>query len=302
MTNILETEVQSDLPIFATDKFAELVGLQIIHAKNYENQGAKLRPRLVGRLNQEIFHSPGVGTFGGFFNLQKDSVHENIKDVLNEFSSQIEGNEIAFTLPPNHIVNLYPQGQKDALLRLGGDLLFDDVNHAILIPGWSRSSLSRGNQKKLRQCHENALTFSQLNLSELDRLYEILRQNRENLGATVSMTLEQVKKSFETFPDKYFAFGVFFENQMIAGAVCLESAPDNFYVYMWGDILEFRHMSPIVFLCESLIEFAASKDFSYLDLGTSSLKGEVMPGVSRFKENLGAKGYKKTSIMLETIE
>jgi hypothetical protein len=85
---------------------------------------------------------------------------------------------------------------------------------------------------------------------------------------------------------------------MIAGAICLESAPGNFYVYMWGDILEFRQISPIVFLCESLIEFAIGRDFSYLDLGTSSLKGEIMPGVSRFKENLGAEGHKKTSLTL----
>jgi hypothetical protein len=290
--------VQSDLPIFATDKFADLTGLQIIKAKNCENHGAESRPRLVGRQNQENFDSPGVGTFGGFFNLRMEIIYEDVKEILIEFRSEIDASAITVTLPPNHIANLYPQEQKDALLRLGADLLFEEVNHAILINGWTRSSLSRGNQKKLRQCHENSLTFRLLNLNELDQLYEILRQNRENLGATVSMTLDQVKKSFETFPDKYFAFGVYFDEQMIAGAICLESAPENLYVYMWGDLLEFRQISPIVFLCDSLVEFGAEHEFAYLDLGTSSIKGELMLGVARFKENLGAIAYEKASLNL----
>ena len=286
----------TSLPIFASNAFASLTGLQIIQARSSQDIPNDIDPRLVGKWNGDCFESPGVGTFGGFYNLQKENVTEDIRKILREICQQIDNCEILLTLPSNHLDRFYPQIQAEALVQLGAKILFHETNHAISIKEWSSAWLSRGNQKKLRQCRENQLIFRQLSLAEMDELYEILRKNRENLGATVSMTLDQVRKSFLTFPEKYFAFGVYSGESMIAGAICLESAPENLYVYMWGDLLEFRQISPIVFLCESLVNFSASRDFEFLDLGTSSINGEIMPGVSRFKENLGAIGYEKSSV------
>lgn len=290
--------MHSSLPIFATKEFAELMGLQIIQAKDNQEGSNDSKPRLVGKWNDSCFESPGVGTFGGFFDLEKDGFTENISDILEELGARTDRCEISLILPSNHISQLCPEMQVEVLRELGATLLFNEKNHAISIQEWTHNRLSRGNQKKLRQCHEKGLVIKRLNLNEIDELYEILRINRENLGATVSMSLSQIRKAFETFPDKYFAFGVYFDEQMIAGAICLESAPENLYVYMWGDLLEFRQISPIVFLCNSLIEFGAENDFAYLDLGTSSIKGELMLGVARFKENLGALAYDKASIRL----
>ena len=290
----------SSLPIFATNEFAELTGLQIIQAKVNQEGTSDFRPRLVGKWNDSCFESPGVGTFGGFFGLEKDCFDKNINDILKELGASHDGRAISLTLPSNHISQLCPERQVEVLRQLGATLLFNEINHAISIHEWDRNCLSRGNQKKLRQCHEKGLVLKRLSLyeNEFDELYEILRINRENLGATVSMSISQIRKAFETFPEKYFAFGVYLDGQMVAGAICLESAPGNLYVYMWGDLLEFRKISPIVFLCDSLIEFGADHDFAYLDLGTSSIKGELMPGVARFKENLGAIAYEKASLNL----
>ena len=288
----------TSLPIFASNAFASLTGLQIIQAKRSQKIPNDIYPRLVGKWNGKCFESPGVGTFGGFYNLQKENVTEDIRKILREICQQIDNCEILLTLPPNHLARFYPQIQAEALVQLGAKILFHETNHAISIKEWSSAWLSRGNQKKLRQCRDNQLIFRQLSLAEMDELYEILRKNRENLGATVSMTLDQVRKLFLAFPEKYFAFGVYSGESMIAGAICLESAPENLYVYMWGDLLEFRHISPIVFLCDSLIRFAANNDFGFLDLGTSSTKGEIMPGVFRFKENLGAIAYEKTCLII----
>jgi hypothetical protein len=250
----------------------------------------------VGKWKGECFESPSVGTFGGFYNLTKESLTEDIRKILKVLHQEVENCQVLVTLPSNHLARFYPQIQAEALIELGAKLLFHETNHVISIKQWSSSSLSRGNQKKLRQCHENKLTFRQLALGEIEELYEILRRNRESIGAKVSMTLDQVRNSFATFPNNYFAFGVYSGESMIAGAICLESCVENLYVYMWGDLLEFRKISPIVFLCDSLIDFASHRDFEFLDLGTSSLNGELMPGVSRFKENLGAIGYEKYSL------
>ena len=284
------------LPIFATTEFANLTGLQVIQAKSDRDVHNEIDARLVGKWNGECFESPGVGTFGGFYNFQIEDITEAIQKILTELCQQFDNCEILLTLPSNHLARFYPQIQAEALVQLGAKLLFHETNHAISIKEWTRAHLSKGNQKKLRQCLENQLIFRQLGLAEIDELYEILRKNRENLGATVSMTLDQVRNSFLTFPEKYFAFGVYLDELMIAGAICLESAQENLYVYMWGDLLEFRQISPIVFLCESLVNFASLRDFEFLDLGTSSINGEIMPGVSRFKENLGAIGYEKSCL------
>ena len=286
----------SDLPIFATDKFAELAGLQIIQANRVEVSANTGDPRILGKWNGECFESPGVGTFGGFFSLNEVNVYSDIQEILMELHKEKGNCEVLVTLPSNHLTKLHPQIQVEAMVKLGAKKLFQETNHVIAVKEWANASLSRGNQKKLRQCHENQLDIKQLDLEEIAELYEILRKNRESLGATVSMTLDQVKNAFEAFPEDYFAFGVYSAGQMIAGAICLVSAPKNLYVYMWGDLLEFRKISPIVFLCEALIEFSINHDIEFLDLGTSSIKGEIMSGVARFKENLGAKGYEKHSL------
>ncbi len=286
----------SDLPIFATDKFAELAGLQIIQANRVQDLANAGGPRILGKWNDECFESPCVGTFGGFFNLNEENVYSDIQEILLELLKEKGNCKILVTLPSNHLTKLHPRVQAEAMVKLGAKELFHEINHVIAVKEWTTASLSRGNQKKLRQCNENQLDFKRLNLEEIDVLYEILRKNRESLGATVSMTLDQVRNAFETFPNYYFAFGVYSTGQMIAGAICLESAPKNLYVYMWGDLLEFRQISPIVFLCESLIDFSINQDIEFLDLGTSSIKGEIMSGVARFKENLGAEGYEKHSL------
>ncbi len=288
----------NSLPIFASTAFASLTGLQIVQSKSGLSTDNDVDPRLVGKWNGECFESPGVGTFGGFYNLTKENLIGEIQEILKQLYHEVENCGILLTLPSNHLSRFYPQLQAEALVQLGAKLLFHETNHVISIKEWSTASLSSGNQKKLRQCRENQLNFRQLGLGEIDELYEILRKNRENIGAKVSMTLDQVRKSFSTFPNSYFAFGVYSGELMIAGAICLESALENLYVYMWGDLAEFRKISPIVFLCEALIDFAAHRDFEFLDLGTSSINGIIMPGVSRFKENLGAIGHEKYSLKI----
>jgi len=288
------------IPMFATDEFAKLMGLKIVqvHPRLSGGTPATTSPRIAGTLKDRIFSSPGVGTFGGIFNLDTGDFNQGISSVIGELKSVHSVEELLILLPSDHLSDLYPETLKEILAKFGGVVEFQDLNHVIEMADWSRTLLSRGNQKKLRQCNENNFEFRMITDGELSDLYEVLCLNREGIGATISMTLGQIEDSFKNFPEKYFSFGVFSSKQLIAGAICVETAPRNLYVYMWGDDVNFRRFSPITFLCSSLIDFGSSRNFQYLDLGTSSIDGKILEGVARYKENLGANGFDKSYIRL----
>ena len=50
----------------------------------------------------------------------------------------------------------------------------------------------------------------------------------------------------------------------------------------------FRHLSPVVAMCDFLANSSRNRGMSFLDLGAAQLDGVDIPGLVRFKANLGA--------------
>jgi hypothetical protein len=256
-----------------------------------------------GYFENGSYVSPHKSTFGGFLKLDENPNEEAIfLEFVQMLRTKFKITVIKLTLPSDHIAGAQTISCNKIFLNLKQDKmetqLVSEINHSIQLNNWTIAKMSKGNRKKLRQCLENNVNTREISLKELPEAYEIMNQNRKGLGADLSITLDKLIESKKQFPDFYHVFGTFLTDKMIAAAVTVESFPTNLYVYMWADKNEYRSLSPLVSTAVSLTGFAKAKMYEFLDLGTSSINGEVLVGVRRFKLNLGAVECQKPTITM----
>jgi hypothetical protein len=207
--------------------------------------------------------------------------------------------EFEFVFPPSGFADELFEKQIGYLTDIGATLVCTDLSQGIDVDSWDMSLFSKGNRKKLRQFLEAGGQFRRAKESELPKIFEILRLNRENIGAKLSISLLQLQKSFELMPEQYSAWVVTINEKFAAVAVTVRVKQDYEYVYMWGDNLDFRNFSPTAALCEGLICEMKLLGINFLDLGISSLRGENNENLIRFKSNLGAVSTNKLTLNLQ---
>ncbi len=256
-----------------------------------------------GSLENKIYVSPQKSTFGGFLKVNNvQSRKEIFLKFLTLLKNEYQVKEFKVTLPPNHLIENENLAFNNFVLSeteisaISEKIV--DTNQVIFLNDWSLEKLSKGNRKKLRQCYERNLETKVIGMDHLAEAYEILVKNREKLDSNVSISLVNLIESIRIFPDHYRVFGSFLADKMIATAVTVETTPNNLYVYMWADSIDFRGISPLVAMANSLIQYAHERHYDYLDLGTSSIGGTELAGLKRFKSNLGADEFQKTTISL----
>ena len=242
-----------------------------------------------------VFHSPGIGTFGGFF-----TDVENI-DWLHFWSNFVSTqnwiSNYEITFPPEFF---YPDifvPQVQACLQLFQCHITLDLNHHVVLESEFGATISKGNRKKLRQFHENGGMVHTGNAWDLDSVIDILEISRRNLGVKLSMSKEQIKGAFAELPGNYVSFIAEIGQFKIASAVVVRISAECLYVLYWGDIGgDWRHFSPVVAIFSEIINYAKENSFRYVDLGKSSLNGNINEGLATFKSNLGALESKKYTL------
>jgi hypothetical protein len=265
---------------------------------------------LKGYLKGQTYISPFKATFGGLLRVNYEPNDEPndeqiILNLLNMLRENYRILDLKITLPSAHLIedsslrsNKYFLNSKKIKLLQS---CVRDINQMIEIQTWTSEKLSKGNRKKLRQCQEEEILTKKIGLDQIAEAYNIIELNRKGLQSQVSISYENLIKSVSQYPEHYKVFGTFKNEVMISSAVTVETFSKNLYVYMWADKPDFRYLSPIVSTAQCLIQFAQDHNFKYLDLGTSSVNGEELPGVKRFKSNLGAIEHEKNTICVTLL-
>lgn len=307
----------SDVPLFWKHEYNDYttVGNIVIFKYNLSKKawkpqillsGSEFRDSNIlikGLILDKTFVSPFKATFGGFLSTKGKILDESIFVKFLEFLQDEYGiTKLEITLPPSHLLKHENLEVNNTILSSLGESVFIrrtmDVNQVINVVNWTPVDLSKGNRKKLRQCNEINIVTRKIQNEELVRAYEILDLNRKSVNSQVSISFKNLTKTIDKFPKLYNVFGTYLNEEMIATAVTVETFPNNLYVYMWADVFEYRYLSPLVSTALTLIDFAKDNSYEYLDLGTSSIQGEDLIGVKRFKSNLGAIEYGKTTVIL----
>ncbi|MCP4726237.1 MAG: GNAT family N-acetyltransferase, partial [bacterium] len=144
-------------------------------------------------------------------------------------------------------------------------------------------------KRAIKKAETNGLKVSQS--FDIEKYYEILKDNlemRHNVKPTHS--LNELKKLMKLFPRQIKLFGVFKNEEMIAGVLnigCSKLVNLAFYI---AHVHEHQEDRPVDLAIWKAIQQTISEGYRYLDLGTFTLKMEINWGLCKFKEKFGARG------------
>jgi hypothetical protein len=291
------------LPIFWTESYLKLYGENVfILGVNNLGECIKCAPNEIGRF--EVTHYltcinlehgilvPARATFGGVFPAASEKVYEMIFRDLLKFGQKLN---VEIRFPPEYFHPEVFDNQRVMIESIGEKTKIIDLSYHINVEDWSSGSLSKGNQKKIRQCSRAGVVFKKDDQGSASNIYQLILKNRLSKGVTTSISQDQLERAIRFLPNEYEFFSLYKSGILIASAVTVMLTSAVRYVYMWADQVEYRSLSPIAMLCEEIIKDSKRRNIKIVDLGTASLQGELDEGLARFKQNLGAISTQKIS-------
>ncbi len=241
---------------------------------------------------------PGRLTFGGFLSVDRDAVgKDEFRELFTVLRHEVSaGLKLQWKLPPQYFLPEIFVSQNEVIDSSHFREIVD-LNQHINVREWETGHMSKGNQKKVRQCVSIGMTLRKASVEDLSKCYEVLSLNREAIGAQVSMTLKEIQDAVIGFPNIYQVKYLELGEKVAAMCLTVEIEPKVQYVLYWADDLSLRNYSPIAFLCNKLVEEAKLQGLHFLDLGISSSNGVINAGLHRFKQNLGALTSLKKTVL-----
>lgn len=252
-----------------------------------------------------IFTSPKRGTFGSI--VLNEPVNfallEQFVRAIHNYLISIGAQMIFIKCPPFGHSIAESSVMTNILFRQKFRLSGHELNYEMIIDERSFSDrIDSGNNKRIRKCLREGLLADTVDLACYENVYQVIKENRVRRGFPLSMTLEQLSKMVETFPDKMHLFAVYQDDKkavMLATAVCIAITDSILYVFYWGDVAGVESYSPIALLAAKIYAFCQNASFKVLDVGTSTVSSEPNYGLVGFKRNLGFSESLKLSFVWE---
>lgn len=233
--------------------------------------------------------------FGGFIineSFEKNLIKIFLIIIIKHFREQLS---IQIKLPSDSYSQFHEEIHA-ILANAGFSTLCLDINQHISVDQQTFiDKINRNRRRKLESNISQGFIFKKLDTSYLNKAYELIKECRIDKGYPVTMTLEALQNSFSVFPERYFLFGVFDKNEMIATAISIRVSNKILYNFYHGDRLSHRKNGPVTLLVAGIYEYCQQQGFEILDLGISTDKGVLNEGLFYFKESCGATSTDKVS-------
>ena len=293
---------ESLLPLFWTDRYVNL------HAPVHKILPIQVSDSNIAMFTYselDILKSPGRATFGGFWPSETFGdidIGFALRAYKYFFSKFPEFNEVKVILPPQVFFPKVFASQIKALMTFDVTRIIVDTNYHVDVQNWSKKNLSKGNRKKIRQFYELGGIVSYSNVDNIKQCYEVLVENRKRRGVALTMHYADFESSLLLCGEDFKLIQAFLENQIVAACYLVKILPDYWYVLFWGELVNFRSLSPVASMFQFLIEEAQRNRVKFLDLGISSVEGVLDEGLARFKSNLGAMSSQKITLSVNLIQ
>jgi hypothetical protein len=147
----------------------------------------------------------------------------------------------------------------------------------------------RSAKRRLDKARDAGLIIKKLPLENLGLIYSFIHQCRTEKGYPISMTLTDLHKTTEVFQERFFLFGVFDGEVLVAASITVAVRKNILYDFYHDHTASYDHLSPVVLLVSGLYEYCQQQKFVLLDLGTSALDGTPNFPLLHFKKTLGAR-------------
>lgn len=235
--------------------------------------------------------SPRRATFGGieFSETLDDNTLDSFVWQIVDWAKDKPLHSLQITLYPEAYSPLLVQRLQKSLTRYGFLVLFSEQNQHLIIDGNSfANGLHHSNRRRLKKCEQAGFEFKALTISYLPDFYKLLTEARNSKNYPISLSLDELVALFEQFPHDFLLFGVFDQQRLISACVAVRINARILYYFLPADSLDYLHFSPSVMLIDGLYRYGQQNSFELLDLGISSLKGQLNQGLWQFKQRLGA--------------
>jgi lipid II:glycine glycyltransferase (peptidoglycan interpeptide bridge formation enzyme) len=256
---------------------------------------------VVEREGKKILVSHPGASYGSFVyksDLNFKEAHSMV-DSLHEYADELKVDRIQITLPPIIYQSKYSNYIDFALVRNGFTYLKRDVSSIVQLD-FKKDELLSTYRAEARTAVKKSIKQG-IEIAECERFeeyYEILKKNlklRHNVSPAHS--LDELIKLKKMFPSKIRLWGAFLKDKLIAG-VCNFSANSKvvlaFYISHDEDYQEYRAVNLLFY---EIMKRYKEEEFRFLDFGIFTVNMEPNWGLGRFKENFGARGIFRDTLI-----
>jgi hypothetical protein len=150
------------------------------------------------------------------------------------------------------------------------------------------SKITIKQQQKLKQAIAKGLSFTQIDIRQIEGIYFLLEKWQQQKGYTLSMTLNELRAVVAKFSNRFVITGVMLKSEVIAAAISIHVADSVLYNFYLSHNPTYNHLSPVVLLLDGLYSYCQKKSITLLDLGTSAANQQPNFSLLDFKQRLGA--------------
>jgi hypothetical protein len=256
---------------------------------------------IVEREGRKVLASHPGASYGSFVynsNLNFKEAHAMV-DILQEYASTLKVNRIQLTPPPIIYQTKYSNYIDFALVRNGFSYLKRDVSSIVQLD-FKKDDLLSTYRAEARTAVKKSIKqgIEIVECENFKEYYEILKKNlklRHNVSP--AHTLDELILLKKMFPAKIRLWGAFLKDKLIAGVCNFSSNPKvvlAFYISHDEDYQEYRAVNLLFY---EIMKRYKEEGFRFLDFGIFTVNMEPNWGLGRFKENFGARGIFRDTLI-----
>lgn len=297
-----KTYFSSPYHIFNSVQFSELNKNKCSDLHYLLFKGSKVRFGIILGEKGECLCSPFSAPFGGFSFNKNERIEywEQAVALLKEYGKNIN-KQIRISLPPAVYNPTIVSKSVSALMRGGAIVSCLDLNFQFEVERFVdyERFIDTKTRNKLRNSQKANFIFQQLdsgNEADVARAYKIIKQNREERGFPLRMTLQAVQDTVKVVPAAFFVLT--YNDIDVAAAQVFHVSTDIAQVIYWGDLPEYAELRVMNYFTYKVFEHYYSKGLKILDIGPSTENGIPNYGLCEFKENIGCSVSLKYTFIL----
>jgi len=272
---------------FISEKFIHLNAHKVDRIVRLVQNSDKVQVGLIAGIKDNVLRSPFSAPFGGFHckgeNIYISYIDSFIQNLI-VFAHAENITQMNITLPPDIYCQRLNAKIVNALTRFGFQTLLPDITNYVDLRAFNNTYTHNGSRTYYNQAVNKKLNFAEATTEqEKELIYKIISDNRASKGRPIFMTLDDILLTNTIFTTDFFKV-TNANGDIVAGAILYRAHPEIVYTLFWGDTNEGRSDRSMDFLIFNLLFHYKSADYSYIDLGISTVGGTPNEGLLRFKE------------------
>lgn len=235
------------------------------------------------------FVSMANSPFGGLSaapGLPESSIWHLVERVQKKLSNRVIEVYLPFEGYPGSDRNAFAR----ALTEAGFAVRYKDLHQ--YLPLRDEKEMLRvvhiSQRRKLRKCLEAGFYFTEEPGAKLLEIHQFISSCRDSKGLKINIEGNDLLAAAQTLPGVYRAFSVRDGERIVAACITSHVSDAVLYYYLPGSAPTHQGFSPMVMLLVELSKWAYARGYKILDLGKSSLHGEIQEGLAIFKRRMGA--------------